>query len=623
MMICAVACAGGALCDKITTDPNAGPAQPAQEMQADETDQRLAQKITYEWTRKTVLSIMDDLTQKTGIVFKAGQNGKDWQVRDRRMNIYCKDTPLTSLMNSMARVMKFKWSREKLKDGKYAYRIYMDRKSLLDEEAKRARDEERLARLQAEKRQRALDSITGLANISDADLAKLKKDNPFLYLIGSNGLAKPLAGFLGECPAVAHALATGQAIDLPVSSFSPQAKGYMMGALAGIWKVKSLAEGNSEPFPSDADAMMDSSTMRINGNLQRIQDMGVGESSFLLGEIRVGPEGKPGIEIPLLDPDSNMAKLIGGMLVGAQDSGKSLKDENQRDMQDQLMQAFSKDMATEAADEPAVERPDDPELQKKIKFKPKSEMLPDVESALASGSGFAVVSDSFARSFGMPFRLSDKEIELQELLDKIGESFRYDWDKKSSVIELRDKKWYKKRAAQIPDAWLEAWRKTLKETGTLGLGDLVQICALTWEQFNENIVGSENASLREAVSTIFFMNRELLTFYGALNEAQQAAVFTDGGLDSRSLAPEQLAQLEKLVKARSAKFAETLGSGLTIKGSRNQKKTGRWEYSFTLSGPEGVDPLEWSFNEPKYVEPPKPNDEKQDKPGEKKPEAKQ
>ena len=97
--------------------------------ESDKADARLSQKVTYEARHKPVKVILVDLSKMTGVTLKAGQSGKDWQVRDRKMNIFAKDLPLSSLMNSIARVMKFRWSKS-VKVDPPAYRMYMNRKEL-------------------------------------------------------------------------------------------------------------------------------------------------------------------------------------------------------------------------------------------------------------------------------------------------------------------------------------------------------------------------------------------------------------------------------------------------------------------------------------------------------------
>ena len=71
---------------------------------------RLMQKITYEAKLKRTADHRD-LSEMTGVKLVAGARESDWPVRSRKMNIFVKDVPLYELMDSIARVMKFRWSR--------------------------------------------------------------------------------------------------------------------------------------------------------------------------------------------------------------------------------------------------------------------------------------------------------------------------------------------------------------------------------------------------------------------------------------------------------------------------------------------------------------------------------
>jgi hypothetical protein len=311
------------------------------------------------------------------------------------------------------------------------------------------------------------------------------------------------------------------------------------------------------------------------------------------------------------------------MLVSAEETGKSMDDQdNREEMQQRFMAAFASDLARDEPEEAQVARQDEPALHAKLKIKPKTDALPDVEAALASASGLAVVSDHFAKTFGMnPPR--DKEMELMDLLEKLGEAFRYDWDKRGSVIELRDKKWYRKRAAQIPEAWIEAWRNTLKTTGTLGLGDMAQICSLTQEQYTENIANDEVLK-PSGIAGNYYVGRDVLKLYGMLGESQRFALSTESGLDLRSLTPEQWTQAEKTIKSVRPDLLQNQDGPLVLVLDRKDEDADHKYYRFrVLSSAGESDPPKWRIAWPKYVEPPKPpKEQKPDRPEEKEPDAK-
>ena len=161
--------------EKITIDPNSldGRAALAKaQAKEDISDPRLARKVTYTAKRKCASEVLSDLSAMTGITLNAGYNEKDWQVRDRRMNVFAKDLPLADLMNSIARTMKFGW-REDGEPGRESYRLYMDRAAVLRVEMKRKKEAEAVAKQLKEARQRLFDSLQQVADLPADEVAGL------------------------------------------------------------------------------------------------------------------------------------------------------------------------------------------------------------------------------------------------------------------------------------------------------------------------------------------------------------------------------------------------------------------------------------------------------------------
>ena len=202
---------------KITVDPNAAGTRTA--ATEPEIDTRLDQKITYEAKRKTVLKIVSDLSTISGVKFRAGYNADDWQVRDRKMNIFAKEVPLRDLMDSIARVMKFKWERTG-EGEKTTYRLYMDRKTLLDAEAMKDRSDEQIADERAMQREKALNELINANGHSDNDLNQMKSDKPWSYMPASSGVAGALGKLISNYSALAEAIATGQEVSVDASGLS-------------------------------------------------------------------------------------------------------------------------------------------------------------------------------------------------------------------------------------------------------------------------------------------------------------------------------------------------------------------------------------------------------------------
>jgi hypothetical protein len=206
-----VTCFPGSVCavGKSTADPN-----------AQVTNSGPSQRITYEARRQTVASILTDLSAMTGVTLKAGFNNDDWQVRDRRMNIFVKDIALSDLMDSIARVMKFQWSKSK-NDGTVSYRLYMDKKTLLDAESKKLAEEEKLEKRQSEKRGRFLSELEAATAMADADREKLKTESPYIYSLSQkNRPEQVLPKLFKEVPGAKQAFVSGEDLTVYFGSLS-------------------------------------------------------------------------------------------------------------------------------------------------------------------------------------------------------------------------------------------------------------------------------------------------------------------------------------------------------------------------------------------------------------------
>lgn len=606
-----ITASGAGAVGKITEDPNAPGAQKPQDSeQTAKTDARLAFKVTYEARAKSVRVILKDLAEMSGVTLYAGYNDSDWQVRDRKMNVFSKDVPLVQLMSSIARVMKFKWSIRG-EPGAYTYRLYMDRRTLLDAEAKRVREEERYKQQQADRRQKMLEDFGKLGDLSEQDLAKLRQENPFMYLLATSGLGKSLGDFFGSVPPALEALATGQEISLSASNLPPMAQQGLVSAVQQLSSLEQRFSGHDLSLPEGLAENASQMTVQINRDMDRMAGM---EVSFLLGMMHISYPGADGesirsADVPFIDPESNFARILGSILDQAETEGKSVNDVA-KGREAEFMEAVMSDSKRSDYGEPAPERADDPDLERKVKLeKIESPQLVDVEAALAEASGFALVSDNFGLQFGR-LTAKDKEAELQQWLDDIADDYRYNWEKHGRVLELRDRFWFKKRAAQIPDAWLEAWRKTLKETGTLGLDDLAQIAMLTYEQINANVVTDEVLT-RSGLMSAIFVGRDLLRLYATLNQGQKAMLLSESGLDLRALSPDQWTAAATLLTRRNASYVQNPDAQITITGvapSRSYQvpeEDKRPRYAFRATTSDGYPPLDWQFLAPRYQEPPK------------------
>jgi len=566
---------------KVTADPNAGRRESAGETAASAD---VAQKVTYEARRKTVVSILADLSEMTGVKLIAGYSSKDWQVRDRRMNIFAKDIPLASLMNSIARVMKFSWSKSE-DDKTVSYRLFMDRNELLGAERQRYIEEQRLNQRQVDARQRLLSGLQKAAGMSETELEELKTSSPYVYLMAAQGWADILPRLFAESPAAKQAWISGEQLAIDIGSVSADVKSLLMKVLL------------IQNVPETASLLIN--TMRTEGgnqgNIDHIGDIGVGVP---------GHSSRCGFT----DPDSEYGRLVGSSTLAMMEARTQ---EEMRATAKQFLDQRAQAQISDTTDlgEPLTEHPDDPTLSVKVKMEMKGDLFSDALAAVASCSSFAVVSDSFAGKYnGLSF--PHDETELRAVLDKLGSTCHYNWERHDSTLEFRDRDWFRKRAAQIPDAWLEGWRKAYKDKGFLEISELSQIASLTPEQIWFNILTDDVLGY---VCNYLPSSREFLMAYAGLSTKQRDLIFTAKGLRMSSLSDSQWPAMQALLRG-SASPSET-GDGLSLVGARTQ--VGRkvsYVFQVITSAGEATG-AKWDVRCPRYDAPPKEKP-KDNKPGE-------
>lgn len=598
---------------KITVDPNLPGASSIQKDDT-EVDSRLDQKVTYEAKQKTVSEILEDLTKQTGVTLKAGQNSKDWESRDVKMCIFARDLPLRKLMNSMARVMKFRWTREG-KEGEYVYRFYMSERTRREAEERRIREEENRQKWLTEKRRKALESYLATAtlasaSVSPAELEKLKTENPFLYALAKAEILQPLTGLLREAPGAMDAIMTGQYLTVPATTLSPEGQNLLIKSMQNLRRFENKLGGMERPLSDDIASKIDQAKISINWNLEElgnIPDMG-----FMLGMIRISVGGE-NVHIPLIDPNSSIARFIGNALIKTEE-GVPIEEALKPSISDIEKVIRSEEFQT---GEPEPEHPDEPALHEKYNFKPQDNNFVEVMAELSKITGLSIVSDNYF-SYGLNLGMmrgknQNEERELKDILDSLAKGYGYNWEKHGEVIEFQDKKWYQKRTALIPQDWIRAWREKLKKTGTLEIDDLAQIASLSPEQLRANIA-SEEVFARANLMSIYFVHKDTLRLYGALDENRRAVLFS-GGLDLHLLTPDQLKLAEKLLDRRKAEYLSHLSIPDTpiIMSASREKLDKQYRYSFIITVEAqdlAVEPIKWDILTPLYVEPsPKPKTE--------------
>lgn len=570
---------------KVTVDPNRRGAKAA--AVAPDTDTRLGQKVTCDARRQTVSSILADLSKQTGVVLYAGYNNLDWQVRDRRMNVFSPGVSLKSLMDSISHVMKFKWSRSQV-NGKWTYRLYMDRKTLLGIDRQRLLDEERLIQLEDRQRERVLDGLTRAAAMSDAELETLKTTDPLLYVEHKCGWSALMPDLFADIPAAKQAWTSGEMLTLngaDLSSRSQQALLTTMGIM-GADLERTIGPGHAPP----REAFTDLSTVNISINWKRKQ---YGYRGYTyIGDVTLFWPETGGNSTAFINPDSPAARETGNDYVRILDSGP-VGGDRQNELNRGHLQAVERQKTDFG--EPAIGHPRDPALEGKVRLKPMGDTLADLLRTVSKASGCAVVSDSFEGLYEA-FSPLNTEIPLRDALDRMSAGNRYNWDKQGGVLEFRHRDWFRKRAAQVPDAWLEPWRKALKRTGTLTFDEFAQMSLLDDDQARENLY-SDDVFAASGIPWTLSFDGDLLRGYWCLDEEQQAEALSDQGLDLSTVPVPQWGDLGIMFRSKPLlKAGPDAGIVLTCRYTTAQKQT----KCTVVATPAEGSPATWEVTMPRY-----------------------
>lgn len=554
---------------KSTVDPNASGSSGLSGVE-------MGQKVTYEAKRKTLLLILSDLGKMTGVTLKAGRNSEDWQVRDRKMNIFAKDMPLAELMSSIARVGKLKWSKSGSGEA-VSYRLYMDDKTRRAVESRQMAEDERVRKRLTEKRKNLLSELEKASAMSDADLEKLKTESPYICSIAGEGRPERVFPKLfKEMPSAKQSFLNGEDLAVDFDTLSEDVK-------KGLW-------GGFKPGESSGQLKI------IGGN----------KPGGVLASVTISyaddPEHKgiasrqQSVSFALADPDSAAVNVCASMnSTNTIDADKAVQLSK---LAQQERLAATKDVG-----EPLIEHPDDAALHVKVKIKQDGDAFADALAALSKASGFSVVSDGFERKmWGLSFPA--EETELRAVLSQLESTYcRYNWERHGSTLELQDRDWYKKLAIMIPEASIEKWRNAFIKDGLLDLGELSQIAQLTPEQVSANLAQDDILSQAYLSGVGGSMdNRDLLSAYAGLERQQQALIFTKQGLSFDSMAGSQSPAVQALWHRCSAPKSGS-GAELGLTG-RREVKDGRNYYFFdVIKRSGGFVGLRWIVRCPSYKPP--------------------
>lgn len=624
-----VICNAAALCVEVN-DPNAGAAtaEDTASTGALSSDPRLSAKMTYSCKKVAVRNVVGDLMQASNVTLRAGTNTKDWEVRDRKINIFAKETSLRDVMNAIARVTGFKWSIEGT-ESTPVYRLVWDMKSKQELAALRETIRQTQEQIITDKRKQGLDTINSLDNLNPDQMAKLRAENPFLFWMAASGVGKKFSGFINGAPGLSQALLSGQTLTMNGADLTPAGQSSLGDLLGAVKSLESKFGGRNSG--GDVPANLADATITVNAPGRGGRGGGGGGMGRggpmrgdLLGTIVVTtPSGHT--DLPLVNPNSPTTKVFGKVLIEADLLNRPFRDalaESRSELMKAMQQSRNNPGSNAGAAPGAVTTTTidgqvivtqltDPVLDAKVNAKLDAQTLPDIQEQLATAIGIAIVSDNFGGRPGFGGRggpnmaagLDTQNSTLRTLLDNLAQRFQYQWGKPSKPIEFQDSDWFNKIESLIPDELIEHWKQTLNKTRTLDISELAQMAGLTQEQFRANVATDDVLSTLNLQQSVM-QNRDILQLFTSLSKSQASAAYSGGGFNLKSLG--DASTLLKKVLGRNPVLLDNTDAPLILKAIRSKEGANPIVDITISNGDAKTPPATWRITQPNYTPPAKP-----------------
>ena len=613
-LIAALVLSGGCICraEKVTVDPNAGAiSKPAED---EVVDPRLGKKVTYVAWHTPVRVVLADISQLTGVTLNAGYAKSDWQVRDRRMNIRVEDVTLGELMNSIARVMKFKWSRSEAVQPPH-YRLVSDRRLLGKMQAEATRREKALKQEVTTRRAALVRALAEAAKASDSELKALRTENPYLYACAVSGFAKMITQMWKEQPKLQdHFIKAEKFAILYGWEFSESTH----KLCADVLRKLTTYSPPRGPLVDDVEGDFAKETMHFD-TIPTPSEHSVRRQLHHFGSLNAVLAGNgDNFAGVLKDPNSESAQVWAEGFLEAFGQG-AMSDESRqrrgkRDWESDLKDARESEHYL-MTDDP-VEHPDEPYLHEKLSPEISKEDREAMDEQLKTAGPRAssrllyeaalkaigraakanIVSDSYMvmLTYDQP-QLA--EGEFGTVLDKFSDPYRVNWEKHGSILEFRRMDWFRRRSSQIPDEWLVPWRDELNKNGILSLNSYARIASLTEEQSEENIKPDPLLSRGMGEGWRWLFTRGFSCFYAQLNDNQRGQIFSKEGMNLHMLTPGQWPYYSDIFLRgwypfiRTEMLADPGNKPVVMKGTSKVAEDGGMSYwiSVTMTQEDGTD----------------------------------
>jgi hypothetical protein len=542
----------------------------------DIVDVRLDKKVTLAMDAAKLEDVLKSMSESTDINFTAGNNDRDWRVRERRVTVYADDIPVGIIKDELSNLLGYKVSIFGKKDN-WSYQYWQDLKAKqLEAELLNAAKVNSANRSMA-LRESAISSADAALNMSPEEAMKLREKDPWMAYLGGTksgrGFAKLMSAINQFAPVERDLMLRGRQVDISFDNVSPELRAAIndsiSGGIGGF--IKKSAMGQLDAVSPTGITFM-SMDQLVGDSAAGIS--GFGGMAIITGQIPGVPDmssfGMPTNGIPLgMFPITQGNSMVGSAfadLYFALDEGKSMEEainDLQTKASDPNFQAemMARNSVTEK------NPPIDPALTRVIEItdmRPEiAESQTDLHKAAAMQSKIIkelsrafdapVMLESFNSAASLaPFIKPGKQ-PLYEVLIGI-EKAGYIWQFSNGVFCIRPDEWALMRSYEIPEEFVNMYKAILEKQGEFTLDDIANIAYnLTDDQIQNNLISEPDLTY----ALMGLMNplgsgKNILRVYGSLNNQQKAAIKSEKGLSFAKLSNVQWDRLSTVIAEKIA-----------------------------------------------------------------------
>lgn len=533
-------------------------------------DARLDQPISVSWKKATLYDALLEVSKKTGVKLTP-----EMAVVDEPIMVSATGVPARQVLDHVATLLDFTWSRSTTKSGQSTYLLFQSR----------AARERELAELQGAERA-VLEALNrDLARYRAA--AKLPPEQLERQLQKADQeMASALMGGFGAAASDPRFMRRFQDAQALRSAGTPIGRA-MLGMLDSLSPDQWIALRNERPLVFSTHPQ--AGELPLGAGFQ--DQLRAGTPAFPFPKqlfSSFGPQVVTGIEQVEKMAQDRWSKASGykvtvnlALNVGAQPVGMlrvvptPVMAEAGPDGLDVLSSLTGLNITGSPQLEEEMEDPAerekrlsaDPVLGKKARLQlPKAEPSPGFLAILGSGVraaeilpavekafGVRLISDAYNRqamTFVQPF--GDVEVPLYRVLDAVAGGGRR-WERDGDTIRIKSKTWAHDRRGEIPVRYMRRWLEVRDRKGGFALEDLAEISALLRdEQVDSLMFSALEADAKDMTDFVMIStNRSILRLYGRLIPPQRQALQRTGAIAIRDLFPYQQALLADLNRSQN------------------------------------------------------------------------